>query len=453
MGLSPWRDLFFGPTQEFESVSLRKSFIRAAIERLESANKLKFDNKEQKFLWIKDMTARVKLLLQHVSSYKWKGSKSPKWFKRLRMFGEEWETIPDDDGKDDDDGDYDIGLDVAGGDINECEGEGGEEEAREVDEIVEPGLPTGHVRLSGKSPANQLPNPGSDVGQCTRDVEYTYGYDQETNIAWRKPRGDKKKENREPAVKLYVPDGAAPTDPQIAVFEDGSEVPMPMTTCGAYTKPEPVAKRAGKRNGPSECTPMGFTMEHFQKGTCMVKMRWNAPKGKTTIRLCTLMHLVEGDSPQIIQMDIELFKGKSATEKEVAAKAWMKDVCQQYAEGKLTRDDVRKFKEDWIKEHGVARTAGGGGAAKKRPASAIAEATGEPRETKLTKTEGAQLGQESMVTPPNRPASADAAATPKDSPPVTPSPKPAPHATPPAAAVAAARAEQSRTIPAWSDSE
>lgn len=94
LGLSPWRDLLFGPTQEFESVSLRKSFIRAAIERLESANKLKFDNKEQKFLWIKDMTARLKLLLQHVSSYKWKGSKSPKWFKRLRMFGEEWETIP-----------------------------------------------------------------------------------------------------------------------------------------------------------------------------------------------------------------------------------------------------------------------------------------------------------------------------------------------------------------------
>jgi hypothetical protein len=195
-------------------------------------------------------------------------------------------------------------------------------------------------------------------------VQYTYGYNDDKGLAWRKARGAPKSVPPEMAVSMQIPVRALDTDPVHAVFSDGSVVPVAQRTVAQHrgTAPSaPEVKKKGKGNKGKPAVKVNYWKEGPDDNFVEVKIRDNNYRNKPKQRLVCLVDA----RAQVMQLNCKYWYDpslvddfeKQKAQSELAAFTWMKRLGVQYLAGNITKEQVLEHKKQFIDSYD-ARTEG-----------------------------------------------------------------------------------------------
>lgn len=187
-------------------------------------------------------------------------------------------------------------------------------------------------------------------GGSAPSQEWRYDWDSEHEKAFRVDAKGQKLW----AENIVVADDAEPTDPIMASFGDGSQVPIKSMTVETYTE---LVKSAATRNDRKKAETL---FDH----TTADEVRYHMSTKKDRNPLMVLFE----DGKQILAVRIDLFENDP-----VAAAAFLQPMTDKFLAGELLRTDLKKAKTDALKELKKEDAKVARRDAKKRPAAAAPE--------------------------------------------------------------------------------
>ena len=191
----------------------------------------------------------------------------------------------------------------------------------------------------------------------TETQEYSYGFDEEKWLPYRRRRGAKRSEPVELALEIIVPEGAKPTDAVLGRYKDNTTMPVAEVTVNQHANRSRARHRErqtmGQKGQKGQKGNKGSELVNAFNGTNTdgkrVKswIRNNDRVGHTPQRLVSIM---DENNKQIIQVDVVHFRkdGMSQLEAENAGLLWARPLAEGYCNGTMQREAVLQAKKDFM---------------------------------------------------------------------------------------------------------
>jgi hypothetical protein len=193
------------------------------------------------------------------------------------------------------------------------------------------------------------------------DVQYTYGFDEEKQLATRKVKGSKKSVPAELCLRLEEPPDPKPYSAMVAVWKTGPNTEVAQVTVAKHRgcrppKPTRVASKAKANRAKKDVREYDYSFKkETEQGEIEASLRDNNYAGKPKQRLVRIRDW-EG---QVIQLDVKYWLQMDPKEDDPDAKfrraensalKWACGVAEMYYEGNIDREGVKQKKLDFIEK-------------------------------------------------------------------------------------------------------